>query len=256
MDPRTGRFIGVDPLAGNEFDPPSLHKYLYAAADPANRIDPTGREFTIASLTTVSGVLNTINAISLGVTVFTTAFQATTIFYRLSTDDQYELEDALEDARKAGTTAAVHALLNFAAPLAAGRIISQLGTLGLIKLGNVARANGLLAEHLVGNANGLWVALRKVPLPTGGIPDFVTRTALHEVKNGARLLWSNRKLRDQLTEYAMYCAQTGREMVVHVRPGAQVAGNLVSNLNRILQANGGAALRIVRDIPDHLRVVP
>lgn len=246
----------MDPFGGNEFDPPSLHRYLYAGADPANKIDPTGLEFTIASLTTVSGVLNTINAISLGVTVFTTAFQATTIAHRLSTDDQYELEDALEDARKAGTTAALHALLNFAAPLAAGRIISQLGTLGVIRLGNVARANGLLAEHLVANANGLWVALRKVPLPTGGIPDFVTKTALHEVKNGARLLWSNRKLRDQLIEYATYCAQTGKEMVLHVRPGARVGSNLISNLNQILQRAGGKPLQVIRDIPDHLRVIP
>lgn len=88
------------------------------------------------------------------------------------------------------------------------------------------------------------------------MPDFVTKTALHEVKNGARLLWSDRKLRDQLIEYATYCAQTGREMVLHVRPGTKVGSNLIVNLNQILQRSGAKPLALLRDIPDHLRVVP
>jgi len=33
-----------DPLNGRLGDPASLHKYLYANGDPANGIDPTGRE--------------------------------------------------------------------------------------------------------------------------------------------------------------------------------------------------------------------
>ena len=32
-----------DPLDGNEFDPKTLHKYLYANGDPINGLDPTGR---------------------------------------------------------------------------------------------------------------------------------------------------------------------------------------------------------------------
>lgn len=42
MDSSLGRFIGVDPFAGIPSDPLSLHRYLYAHADPANRVDPTG----------------------------------------------------------------------------------------------------------------------------------------------------------------------------------------------------------------------
>ena len=49
MDPRSGRFVGMDPFAGRVQDPPSLHKYLYAAGDPSNRVDPTGQE-TLANL--------------------------------------------------------------------------------------------------------------------------------------------------------------------------------------------------------------
>jgi RHS repeat-associated protein len=51
----TGRFETMDPgkenccalrapQVGNMFDPRTLHKYLYAASDPVNRVDPTGRD--------------------------------------------------------------------------------------------------------------------------------------------------------------------------------------------------------------------
>jgi RHS repeat-associated protein len=38
----TGRFSSVDPFAGNNFDPQSLHKYAYAHGDPVNGSDPGG----------------------------------------------------------------------------------------------------------------------------------------------------------------------------------------------------------------------
>jgi RHS repeat-associated protein len=40
----TGRFQTMDPLAGSVADPRTLHKYLYAAGNPINLIDPTGRD--------------------------------------------------------------------------------------------------------------------------------------------------------------------------------------------------------------------
>jgi RHS repeat-associated protein len=43
-DPRTGAFLTRDPLAGNEGDPLSQHRYLYAAGNPVNRTDPSGRQ--------------------------------------------------------------------------------------------------------------------------------------------------------------------------------------------------------------------
>jgi RHS repeat-associated protein len=38
-----GRFVTTDPEEGNIFDPVSLHRYLYANADPVNNRDPSGR---------------------------------------------------------------------------------------------------------------------------------------------------------------------------------------------------------------------
>ena len=40
--PEDGRFITKDPFQGNNIDPQSLHKYLYANANPLNVIDPSG----------------------------------------------------------------------------------------------------------------------------------------------------------------------------------------------------------------------
>jgi RHS repeat-associated protein len=42
-NPATGRFVSTDPEAGSVTDPSTLHRYLYAAADPVNRVDPAGR---------------------------------------------------------------------------------------------------------------------------------------------------------------------------------------------------------------------
>jgi RHS repeat-associated protein len=43
-NPTTGRFMSRDPYDGNQADPRSLHKYLYAGGDPVNFVDPLGRE--------------------------------------------------------------------------------------------------------------------------------------------------------------------------------------------------------------------
>jgi RHS repeat-associated protein len=43
FNPVTGRFLTRDPAVGQPAIPSTFQKYLYAAADPANRIDPSGR---------------------------------------------------------------------------------------------------------------------------------------------------------------------------------------------------------------------
>jgi RHS repeat-associated protein len=42
MDPATGRFLSTDSFEGRIFEPQTLHKYLYAHADPLNNNDPSG----------------------------------------------------------------------------------------------------------------------------------------------------------------------------------------------------------------------
>jgi RHS repeat-associated protein len=43
-NPASGRFITMDPEAGNINDPGTLHKYLYTRNNPVNSTDPTGRQ--------------------------------------------------------------------------------------------------------------------------------------------------------------------------------------------------------------------
>lgn len=40
----TGRFETLDPVAGHNFEPATLHKYLYSGSDPINFIDPSGQD--------------------------------------------------------------------------------------------------------------------------------------------------------------------------------------------------------------------
>ena len=47
LNPLSGRFISRDLDRGKLTDPKTLHKYLYAASDPVNRLDPSGRDSII-----------------------------------------------------------------------------------------------------------------------------------------------------------------------------------------------------------------
>jgi len=46
FSPNYGRFWTMDTFQGSRQDPVSLHKYLYCAGNPVNRIDPSGQDFT------------------------------------------------------------------------------------------------------------------------------------------------------------------------------------------------------------------
>lgn len=62
MSPELGRFVSSDPYAGSTYDPPSLHKYMYAHNDPINKIDPTGM-FSIVSVSITISINSTLASI-------------------------------------------------------------------------------------------------------------------------------------------------------------------------------------------------
>jgi RHS repeat-associated protein len=67
LNVETGRFISFDTYEGNNQDPISLHKYLYANADGVNRIDPSGNisliDIQITALTIIGSVARAVPAI-------------------------------------------------------------------------------------------------------------------------------------------------------------------------------------------------
>jgi RHS repeat-associated protein len=62
-DPNTGRFTRRDTYEGDRNNPVSLHKYLYANANPVTYIDPTGLFSTteVYAATSIANILNNIN---------------------------------------------------------------------------------------------------------------------------------------------------------------------------------------------------
>jgi RHS repeat-associated protein len=65
MDPRVGRFTGMDPWTGNSFEPHTLHRYSYVGGDPLNRVDPSGEaEFSILGVTFSVSIASVIRATS------------------------------------------------------------------------------------------------------------------------------------------------------------------------------------------------
>ncbi len=55
-DPDTGRFLNQDPYLGDLNTPPSLHRYLYAYANPTVYVDPTGQA-TVLTGETIQKIL-------------------------------------------------------------------------------------------------------------------------------------------------------------------------------------------------------
>ena len=58
MNPSTGTFITMDEYAGSVFEPVSLHKYLYANANPVMYSDPTGYDTRLADVNVASLVIS------------------------------------------------------------------------------------------------------------------------------------------------------------------------------------------------------
>lgn len=66
MDPSTGRFISMDTYSGSTADPITLHKYLYANANPVSNSDPTGY-FSLGGMCCAMAIASIIGGISSGI---------------------------------------------------------------------------------------------------------------------------------------------------------------------------------------------
>ena len=89
-DQTSGRFISQDPFGGNNDDPVSLHRYLYASGDPVDRVDPSGKDDLVEVLTA--------NAIGIGLS---TAISSAAVgyFYNKRYGPKYTLTGAIAGAQ-------------------------------------------------------------------------------------------------------------------------------------------------------------
>ena len=107
MDTTTGRFTSMDSYLGSVDDPVSLHKYLYANANPVNYIDPTGY-YTIIELETYMTASDSLQITMLkidlsflhNVTVSTEAVLLTVDLSRKLVDSMFDEGVSIGDAQK------------------------------------------------------------------------------------------------------------------------------------------------------------
>ena len=78
MDPRVGRFVGMDPWEGSPADPPTLHRYTYAGGDPASKEDPSGR-FSVAEGFAVAAIISVIASAAFSLTSALSSYGAVPI---------------------------------------------------------------------------------------------------------------------------------------------------------------------------------
>jgi RHS repeat-associated protein len=64
LKPSAGRFITMDPIDGDSTDPITLHKYLYANADPVSATDPSGNQGDLGSVMTSLAINTTLGQLS------------------------------------------------------------------------------------------------------------------------------------------------------------------------------------------------
>ncbi|MEX2111588.1 MAG: RHS repeat-associated core domain-containing protein [Pirellulales bacterium] len=70
-NPEQGRFLTLDSHPGNIREPRSLHKYLYANADPVMMVDPSGMNADLASMLGTIGAYAALTVGGLGALGFT-----------------------------------------------------------------------------------------------------------------------------------------------------------------------------------------
>jgi RHS repeat-associated protein len=219
MDPRVGRFAGVDPWEGMEHDPVSLHRYLYAEMNPVGSSDPSGR-YTLTQLTIAGGIIGALAGASA---------------YTLTRDSAEEFTWT-----GFGKWTLGGAILG--AAIGAGVYYGP-----VISVRWAGAAPGVLktwqqAEKFLGRTLGM--TKNTIDLLINGrirIPDFLdhARRFVGESKFVQELYLTGR-VGQQLRDYADYCRLNGYRMYVFVRHDTKIGAKVV----QLVEQTGGSIVRM------------
>ena len=145
MNPATGTFTSMDTYGGSVFDPISLHKYLYANANPVSYTDPSGY-FSLPELTVSMTIMDCIKF-----TAFSAIVGAVTGFVFGTIDsllDGKGLGEALLDGLKAaGWGALIGALMCFATYYAWAITVLQVARYAFLVWGAVGVGISIYEGH-------------------------------------------------------------------------------------------------------------
>jgi RHS repeat-associated protein len=94
LNTSTGRFLTQDSYEGELSNPLSLHKYLYAHANPVNNVDPSGRSI-VSAVSAYSGFNVLANISSLQIAPTLAVFQATSDLMTLKLNLVYEKKGSI-----------------------------------------------------------------------------------------------------------------------------------------------------------------
>ena len=247
---------------GNRVRCTSLHKYAYVHGDPVQGIDPSGRSLVGVSVSIGTKLFVAVNYLTL-------AYGAAKIGYTIGTVISglfitrsmtwWEAGGHMKDVVWEMFWVALGLVgINQATLRGTSWIVRLRHTKLLNTLANNARGSRQVrgaASFIQGRIAELYVAQKYVMWRNTAnvgrrIPDFIGRTVIREVKNVANLQASSWR---QLSVFANRALRDGKEFIIHVRPGTTISPTVIRNLQN-LQARG-LAYRIVRDIPDALRVL-
>jgi RHS repeat-associated protein len=195
MDPSGGRFVGMDPGPGDWHRPITLHRFVYVGQCPISRIDPSGYDYDLPSLSAVGTSIGVLANSPVAKPALTAA----------------QAEASVIASEGAAVISEQAALLTEELATVEGGIL-QLGKSAPSNLGRIGES---IAEGVLGmikNTN------QTISSYTGKasfrIPDFLSEEGqlIGEVKNVSRLSYTS-----QLKDFMHFASDRGFRFVLFVR---------------------------------------
>jgi hypothetical protein len=149
----------MDTFEGITNDPASLHKYLYASADPVDRIDPSGNE-DLASLSIGSSIGNTLNNV--------TAIQGQAVMDQIQFGGSAGLKSLLFSGAIIGGAIAIE---SFASRFAREVPLLKAGSPGKLIINKLSEEEAAFAQEIIEFRGGTFVG--QAVKDTPGIDGFL-----------------------------------------------------------------------------------